>query len=64
MISVPLTKSISFSDRQTMAINQFYSQEKEKNADISFETAFSNWLSSGYAEKFRFYFTYDENLLN
>ena len=64
MISVPLTKSISYSDRQIMAIKQFYNQEKEKNADISFDTAFSEWILKGYAEKFRFFFTYDENLLN
>jgi len=53
MVQISNNRGQSFYDKQMLAISSFFESERQKNEHLDFETAFTMWLTNGYAEKFR-----------
>ena len=60
---IPLKKA-NYYDRQILAINAFYDEQKKLQKNMDFETAFVMWITQGYADRFRHLFLVDRSQIN
>lgn len=64
MFALYQDKALSYSNKQMLAINQFYHDLKLNDSSLDYETALYKWLTEGYAEKFRSLYVVDKLRLN